>query len=188
MSFQSKAACRPAPLLRNDRPVLRLDGGSPAFSPSISHCRFSILSYQWLFLSISVRWYSFAARPGTLVAQSWHNNFSGQAAGTSMQSTACQPYLQKIENKKSPDWHNNPGPPKRAPELRPSNRRPNPLVADNLHQHPLLSSPVELTIENLFPRAEIQLAVRDRHDDLASHHLSFPTPRSRAATRLHCRL
>jgi hypothetical protein len=35
-----------------------------------------------------------------------------------------------------------------------------PLFADNLHQHAFPPPPIELAVEDLFPRAEIELAAR----------------------------
>lgn len=43
------------------------------------------------------------------------------------------------------------------------------LLPNNLHQHPLPPSPVELVIENVLPRAEVQLAVGDGDDDFAAY-------------------
>src|SRR5689334_6905409 len=47
------------------------------------------------------------------------------------------------------------------------------LLADDLDEHSLPSPSIEFAVENLFPRPEIQLAVRDRHNDFAAHHLSL---------------
>jgi hypothetical protein len=47
------------------------------------------------------------------------------------------------------------------------------LFPNNLHQHPLASHAIELPVEDLLPGAEIQLAIRDRNDHLAPHHLAF---------------
>ena len=47
------------------------------------------------------------------------------------------------------------------------------LFPNNLHQHPLPPSPVELVIENVFPRAEMQLAARNGDDDFTAHDLAF---------------
>jgi hypothetical protein len=44
-------------------------------------------------------------------------------------------------------------------------------VPDHLDQHPLRAPAVELAVENLLPRAEVELAVGDRHDHLAAHDL-----------------
>src|SRR5688500_17207002 len=46
-------------------------------------------------------------------------------------------------------------------------------LSNDLHQHPLPPSPVEFGVEDLLPRAEIQLAVRDRDDDLPAHDLAL---------------
>ena len=47
------------------------------------------------------------------------------------------------------------------------------LFADDLDEHSLLPLPVEFAVEDLFPRSEVQLAVRDCHDHLASHDLTL---------------
>ena len=47
------------------------------------------------------------------------------------------------------------------------------LLPDDLDQHPLGSAPVELAVEDLLPRAEIQLPFGDRHHDLAAHDLAL---------------
>src|SRR5438093_7129564 len=47
------------------------------------------------------------------------------------------------------------------------------LLPDHLDEHPLLPPPVELAIEDLLPRTEVELAVRDRDHDLAPHHLAL---------------
>ena len=47
------------------------------------------------------------------------------------------------------------------------------LLANNLDQDTLLSLPVELAIEYLFPRAEIQFAIGDGNDNFAPHDLPF---------------
>ena len=44
-------------------------------------------------------------------------------------------------------------------------------LPDHLDQHPLRPSAVELAVEDLLPGAEVELAVGDRHDDLAAHDL-----------------
>src|SRR5664279_3695749 len=46
-------------------------------------------------------------------------------------------------------------------------------LADDLNQHSFASSPVEFAIEDLLPRAEVELPARDRHHHLAPHHLSL---------------
>ena len=48
-----------------------------------------------------------------------------------------------------------------------------PLLPDDLHQDALSSAAIELTVEDLFPRAEVELALGDGHDDLAAHDLAF---------------
>lgn len=45
--------------------------------------------------------------------------------------------------------------------------------ADNFHQHPLATTPIELAVEDLFPRAEIEFSLRDGDDHFAAHDLSF---------------
>src|SRR5262249_558753 len=45
------------------------------------------------------------------------------------------------------------------------------LLPDDLDQHALRPAAVELAVEDLLPRAEVQLALRDRHDDLTAHDL-----------------
>src|SRR5215471_6376204 len=47
------------------------------------------------------------------------------------------------------------------------------LFSDNFHQHPFAPSTVELAIENLLPRAEIEFAVGNGDHNFAPHHLSF---------------
>ena len=42
-------------------------------------------------------------------------------------------------------------------------------VTHDLHDHPLPPLAIELGVEDLLPRPEIQLAVGDRHDDLVPH-------------------
>src|SRR5581483_4565966 len=44
-------------------------------------------------------------------------------------------------------------------------------LADHLDQHALSPAAVELAVEDLLPRAEVELAARDRDDDLAPHDL-----------------
>ena len=44
-------------------------------------------------------------------------------------------------------------------------------LPDDLHYDPLVAAPVELAVEDLLPRSEIELPVRDRDDDLAPHDL-----------------
>src|SRR6185436_20890256 len=45
------------------------------------------------------------------------------------------------------------------------------LFADDLDHHPLVPPAVEFAVEDLFPGAEVQLALRDGNHDLASHDL-----------------
>ena len=45
------------------------------------------------------------------------------------------------------------------------------LFPDDLHQHPLRPAAVELAVEDLLPRAEVELALGDGHDDLPAHDL-----------------
>jgi hypothetical protein len=45
------------------------------------------------------------------------------------------------------------------------------LFSDDLDQHPLSAPAVELTVEDLLPRPEIQPASGDGHHDLAAYHL-----------------
>ena len=47
------------------------------------------------------------------------------------------------------------------------------LFANHLHQHALGPAAVEFAVEDLFPGAEIELALGDRDDDLAAHDLAF---------------
>jgi prepilin-type N-terminal cleavage/methylation domain-containing protein len=44
---------------------------------------------------------------------------------------------------------------------------------DDFDQHALAAAAVEFAVENLFPRAEIQFAFRDGHNDFAAHDLAF---------------
>ena len=48
-----------------------------------------------------------------------------------------------------------------------------PLFADDLDQHPLAAAAVELAVENLLPRAEVEFAFRDRDDDFPAHDLAL---------------
>ena len=45
--------------------------------------------------------------------------------------------------------------------------------ADDLDEHALATPPVELAVEDLLPRAEIELAARNRRHYLAPHHLAL---------------
>lgn len=47
------------------------------------------------------------------------------------------------------------------------------LLTNNLHKQPLLAIAVELVIKDVLPRAEMELAVSDRYNDLPTHDLSF---------------
>src|SRR5438046_632307 len=42
-------------------------------------------------------------------------------------------------------------------------------VSDDFYQHPLRSVAVELAVEDLLPGPEVELPLRDGHDDLAAH-------------------
>src|SRR5215813_11604574 len=46
-----------------------------------------------------------------------------------------------------------------------------PSVTDDFHQHSLAAPAVELAVENLLPRTQIELSFRDRHHNLAPHDL-----------------
>src|ERR1051325_7487143 len=46
-------------------------------------------------------------------------------------------------------------------------------LTNNLHQHSLLAAPVELAVEDLLPRPEIELAFAHRDHHLATHHLAL---------------
>jgi hypothetical protein len=47
------------------------------------------------------------------------------------------------------------------------------IIPDDFHEHALAAVAVEFAVENLFPRAEVQFALRDGHDDFAAHDLAF---------------
>src|ERR1700751_3363570 len=47
------------------------------------------------------------------------------------------------------------------------------LLSDYLDQHSLFSSAVEFSVENLFPRPEIQFASGDRNHNFAAHDLTL---------------
>lgn len=47
------------------------------------------------------------------------------------------------------------------------------LFADNFHNDAFFTPPVKLAVKNLLPRAEVELAVRDRHHYLAAHDLAL---------------
>src|SRR5579883_519851 len=46
-------------------------------------------------------------------------------------------------------------------------------VADDLHQRAFPAASVEFTVEDLFPRAEVQLALCDRDDHFPAHYLTL---------------
>src|SRR6516162_6403016 len=46
-------------------------------------------------------------------------------------------------------------------------------IPDHLDQHALLAAAVELAVEDLFPRAEVELSLRHRDDDLPPHDLAL---------------
>src|SRR5262249_44140621 len=48
-----------------------------------------------------------------------------------------------------------------------------PLFSDDLDQHSLGPPAVELAVEDLLPRAEVELALGYRHHDLAAHDLAL---------------
>ena len=48
-----------------------------------------------------------------------------------------------------------------------------PLFPDYLDEDALLPAAVELAVEDLFPRPEIELPVGDRDNDFTAHHLAF---------------
>ena len=43
------------------------------------------------------------------------------------------------------------------------------LLADDFYENPLAPEPVEFAVENLLPRAKVELAIGYRHHDLAAH-------------------
>jgi len=47
------------------------------------------------------------------------------------------------------------------------------LFSDNFYQYPLPSFTVEFTVENFFPRTEIELPFCDRNDYFTPHYSSF---------------
>ena len=47
------------------------------------------------------------------------------------------------------------------------------LLPDDIHQHLLSAAPVELRVEDRFPRAEVQPSLGDRYHDFAAHYLSL---------------
>jgi len=42
------------------------------------------------------------------------------------------------------------------------------LLPDDFHQHALAAFAVELTVKDLFPRTEVEFAIRDRNNDFAT--------------------
>ena len=46
-------------------------------------------------------------------------------------------------------------------------------LAYDLDQHPFTSSPVKLAVEDLLPRAEVELPARDSDHHLPPHHLAL---------------
>ena len=42
-------------------------------------------------------------------------------------------------------------------------------LPNNLHKHAFAAVAVEFAIENLFPRAEVELTIRDRHHHFPAH-------------------
>lgn len=44
------------------------------------------------------------------------------------------------------------------------------LLPNHFHKHPLWPATVELSIENLFPRAEVEFPMGDGNDHFAYHH------------------
>ena len=47
------------------------------------------------------------------------------------------------------------------------------LLADDFYQHSFLATAVELAIENLFPRTEVESSLGDRDGDVAPHNLAL---------------
>ena len=46
---------------------------------------------------------------------------------------------------------------------------PVPSFSNYLHQHPLSAAAIKFAVENLFPRAEVELAFSNRHDNFTAH-------------------
>jgi hypothetical protein len=44
-------------------------------------------------------------------------------------------------------------------------------ISDNLDQHPLPTTAVELAVKDLLPETKVEPSVCDRYDDLPAHHL-----------------
>jgi hypothetical protein len=47
------------------------------------------------------------------------------------------------------------------------------LLSNNFDEHALAPLAIKLTVKNLFPRAEIEFAIRDSTDDFAAHDLAL---------------
>ncbi len=47
------------------------------------------------------------------------------------------------------------------------------LIPDQLHQYPFAPAPIELPIENLLPRAEIETALGNCDNNFSPHDLTF---------------
>ena len=47
------------------------------------------------------------------------------------------------------------------------------LFTDNFHQHPLAAIAIKFPVEDLFPRAQVEFAVRDGADNFATRDLPF---------------
>jgi hypothetical protein len=47
------------------------------------------------------------------------------------------------------------------------------LLTNNLHQHALAPHAIELPVEDLFPRTEVQFPIRHRNNHLTSHYLAL---------------
>ena len=60
-------------------------------------------------------------------------------------------------------------------------------LADDLDQYPLSPTPVELAVEDLLPRAEVELAARDRHHHLTADHLELSPAQEPGARYRHRR-
>ena len=46
-------------------------------------------------------------------------------------------------------------------------------LSDDLYEHPFSATAIELAIEDLLPRTEVESSIRDRHDDLSAHDGAF---------------
>jgi len=58
-----------------------------------------------------------------------------------------------------------------TPDSRRSHSKVAGSLADDLDEHALSSAPVELAVKDLFPRPEVQLALRDRHNHFPAQDL-----------------